>query len=106
MRDVLSRPAAPPDDTVRYGPGPEQVASVWRPRRGPLAAAPVVMFLHGGFWRAAYDRAHVGPLAVALAGAGFLVCAPEYRRVGGGSAGAGSGGGGSGGGRLGGRGAR
>ena len=82
MRDVLSRPAAPPDDTVRYGPGPEQVASVWRPRRGPLAAAPVVMFLHGGFWRAAYDRAHVGPLAVALAGAGYLVCAPEYRRTG------------------------
>jgi acetyl esterase/lipase len=89
VRDVLSRPAAPPDETVRYGPGPEQVASVWRPRGGALAAAPaalaaapVVMFLHGGFWRAAYDRTHVGPLAVALAEAGFLVCAPEYRRTG------------------------
>jgi acetyl esterase/lipase len=86
MRDVLNRPAAPPDDTVRYGPGPEQVASVWRPRSGALATAPVVMFLHGGFWRATYDRTHVGPLAVALAEAGFLVCAPEYRRTGGGAA--------------------
>jgi acetyl esterase/lipase len=82
MRDVLNRAAAPPDDTVRYGPGPEQVASVWRPRVGALGTAPVVMFLHGGFWRAAYDRTHVGPLAVALAEAGFLVCAPEYRRTG------------------------
>jgi len=82
MRDVLNRPAAPPDDTVRYGPGPEQVASVWRPRSGALATAPVVMFLHGGFWRATYDRTHVGPLAVTLAEAGFLVCAPEYRRTG------------------------
>ncbi|HEY2520028.1 MAG TPA: alpha/beta hydrolase [Streptosporangiaceae bacterium] len=87
MGEVLSRPAAPPDDTVRYGTGSEQVASVWRPRRGAMAAAPVVMFLHGGFWRAAYNRTHVGPLAVALAEAGFLVCAPEYRRVGGGSGG-------------------
>ena len=90
MRDVLSRPAPPPDETVRYGAGPEQVASVWRPRCAALGAAPVVMFLHGGFWRTAYDRTHVGPLAVALAEAGFLVCAPEYRRTGAGS-GAGSG---------------
>lgn len=89
MRDVPIRPAAPPDDTVRYGPGPEQVASVWRPRAGALGVAPVVMFLHGGFWRATYDRTHVGPLAVALAEAGFLVCAPEYRRTGAGGAGGG-----------------
>jgi acetyl esterase/lipase len=82
MRDVLSRPAAAPDDTVRYGAGSEQVASVWRPRSGDLGAARVVMFLHGGFWRSAYDRTHVGPLAVALAEAGYLVCAPEYRRTG------------------------
>jgi acetyl esterase/lipase len=86
MGDVLNRPAAPPDDTVRYGPGPEHVASVWRPRFGALGTAPVVMFLHGGFWRATYDRTHVGPLAVALAEAGFLVCAPEYRRTGGSAA--------------------
>src|SRR6201995_5665038 len=55
-----------------------------------MGTAATVMFLHGGFWRAAYDRTHVGPLAVALAEAGFLVCAPEYRRTG---AGGGAGGG-------------
>jgi acetyl esterase/lipase len=42
----------------------------------------LVLFLHGGFWRAAYDRTHTGPLAAALAGAGFAVCTPEFRRTG------------------------
>jgi len=41
-----------------------------------------VIFLHGGFWRAEYDRTHTGPLAAALAAAGYAVCTPEYRRVG------------------------
>src|SRR5262249_41897952 len=39
-------------------------------------------FLHGGFWRVAFDRTHTGPLATALAGAGFAVCVPEFRRTG------------------------
>jgi acetyl esterase/lipase len=42
----------------------------------------LVLFLHGGFWRAAYDRAHTGPLAAALAAEGFAVCTPEFRRTG------------------------
>ena len=41
-----------------------------------------MMFLHGGFWRAEYGREHTAPLAEALAKAGFVVCAPEYRRTG------------------------
>jgi acetyl esterase/lipase len=40
------------------------------------------LFLHGGFWRAAYGRGHTAPLAEALSAAGFVVCAPEYRRTG------------------------
>jgi len=42
----------------------------------------LVLLLHGGFWRAAYDRAHLGPLAAALAAEGYVVCSPEFRRVG------------------------
>jgi acetyl esterase/lipase len=42
----------------------------------------LVLFLHGGFWRVAYDRTHTGPLATALASAGFAVCVPEFRRTG------------------------
>lgn len=48
----------------------------------PARPAPLVLFLHGGFWRAAYDRTHTGPLATALATAGFAVCTPEFRRTG------------------------
>ena len=63
-----------PDETLRYGSGPDQVASVWWPRHRDQRTATAVLFLHGGFWRAAWDRAHVSPLAVALAEAGFAVC--------------------------------
>ena len=41
-----------------------------------------MIFLHGGFWRAAYDRSHTGPLATALAAAGYVLCVPEFRRTG------------------------
>jgi acetyl esterase/lipase len=49
---------------------------------GGAGAAPLVIFLHGGFWRSSFDRTHTGPLATALAAAGFAVCVPEYRRTG------------------------
>lgn len=79
-RDILSRPAPPPDLTLRYGPGPDHVADLRLPRGNK--AAPLVLFLHGGFWRAEFDRAHTGSLATALAEAGYAVCTPEFRRVG------------------------
>jgi acetyl esterase/lipase len=41
-----------------------------------------VLFVHGGFWYAEYDRSHTGSLTMALADAGYAVCAPEFRRVG------------------------
>src|SRR6266496_2283050 len=44
-------------------------------------AVPIVVFLHGGFWRNEYDRAHTGPLAAALAASGFAVCTPEFHRA-------------------------
>jgi acetyl esterase/lipase len=83
--DILSRPSRPPDLTLSYGPRAQHVADLWLP---PASAEqhghrwPLILFLHGGFWRAAYDRRHAGPLAQALAADGFAVCCPEYRRVG------------------------
>jgi acetyl esterase/lipase len=79
-RNVLVRSARPPDLTLRYGDGADQVADVHLPPPGGRAS--FTIFLHGGFWRAQYGREHTAPLAEALAGAGFAVCAPEYRRVG------------------------
>ncbi len=45
-------------------------------------AGPLVVFVHGGFWRPEYDRAHAGPLSAGLAEAGFTVATIEYRRTG------------------------
>ena len=83
-REVLTRPAREPDLVVRYGDGPDHVADVRLPERPAPdgAAAPLVLFLHGGFWRSAYDRAHTGPLAAALADLGHAVATAEYRRTG------------------------
>jgi acetyl esterase/lipase len=85
-RDVLTRTAPPPDHVLRYGPGPDQVADVRLPPGlgvGMAGRAPaLVLLLHGGFWRAAYDRRHLGPLAAALAAESFVVCTPEFRRTG------------------------
>jgi acetyl esterase/lipase len=80
VTDILDRPAPPPDRTVRYGPESDQVIDIRLPS-GPVTGPPVV-FVHGGFWRARYDRAHAGPLAADLAGRGHPVAVIEYRRVG------------------------
>jgi acetyl esterase/lipase len=80
--DILGRAAPAPDEVLRYGDGAEQVADFWYPAGGAGAAAALIVFLHGGFWRAAYDRVHARPLAVALAEAGYAVVLPEYRRTG------------------------
>ena len=75
----MRRPSAPPDLVLRYAEGDEGVLDV----RLPVVAspAPVVVLLHGGFWKPEFDRIHTGSMAVALAAAGYLVVTPEYRRV-------------------------
>jgi acetyl esterase/lipase len=77
---VLSRPAPPPDRTVAYGPLPDQVVDVRLPAGN--VARPLVVVLHGGFWRAEWNREHIGPLAAGLAAAGWPVAVLEYRRSG------------------------
>lgn len=78
-REVLTRPAPPPDLTLAYGPHPDHVIDVRLPESRP---SPLVVMIHGGFWRAAYDRTHTGPLTSALAAAGYVVAIPEFRRTG------------------------
>ncbi|RIQ34967.1 alpha/beta hydrolase, partial [Jiangella rhizosphaerae] len=81
-REVLTRAAPPPSLTVTYGELPDQVADVWLPagKAGPMA--PLVVVVHGGFWRAEYDRRHARPQCAGLAAAGYAVAAIEYRRAG------------------------
>ncbi len=78
-REVLSRSAPRPPRTVAYGAHPDQVVDLWP---APRPGAPLVLLVHGGFWRAEYDRRHVRPMANALAAHGYMVAVPEYRRTG------------------------
>ena len=86
--EILTRHAAPPDLTIRYGPDPGNIADIRLPSGGGPGSSssgsgrPMIVLLHGGFWRVTFDRAHTGPMAVALAAEGYLVCVPEFRRAG------------------------
>jgi len=77
---VLTRAARPPDATVAYGADRDQIADV-RFGDARADAQPLVLILHGGFWRPEYDRAHTGPMAEAIADAGWTVASVEFRRV-------------------------
>ncbi|MGY1742658.1 MULTISPECIES: alpha/beta hydrolase family protein [unclassified Blastococcus] len=68
--------------TVAYGPHPDQFLELTLPGAAPAGPAPVVVVLHGGFWRSAYGVELARPLAADLAAAGFAAVAVEYRRVG------------------------
>jgi acetyl esterase/lipase len=74
---ILRRAAPEPDVVVAWGPGPEDIADV------QLGGddRPLVILLHGGFWRPTYDRRHVRAMIHALAAEGFTAAAPEYRRI-------------------------
>ncbi|WP_351234865.1 alpha/beta hydrolase [Streptomyces sp. NPDC002133] len=78
---ALSHPAVAPDATAAYGEHPDQVVDFYAPRDG-RDPVPLVVVLHGGAWRAPYDRQHITPFADFLARRGFAVANVEYRRGG------------------------
>jgi acetyl esterase/lipase len=84
VTSVLDRAAPAPDLIVPYGTLPEQVIDLRLPppTQRQAAKAPLIVLVHGGFWRPTYDRRHLGPMASALAAAGYVVAVPEYRRAG------------------------
>ncbi len=81
-KSALSHPAVEPDASAGYGGHSDQVIDFYAPRGagGPEGSAPVVVLLHGGSWRAPYDRRHVSPFADFLAHRGLAVASVEYRR--------------------------
>ena len=58
----------------RYGDGPRQVADLYP---APRAGAPIVLFFHGGYWRA-LSKDHVSHVAGPLSEAGAAVVLPNY----------------------------
>lgn len=77
---MLTRRAGRPDAVLRYADHADGILDVHLPSgAGPH---PLVLLVHGGFWKQEYDRRHNRPLARALVAEGYVVAAPEYRRVG------------------------
>ena len=66
--------------TIRYGDHPSQIAELSLPSGTSLV--PVVVVVHGGFWREAYGFDLGRPLAEDLVNRGWAALNVEYRRVG------------------------
>lgn len=71
-----------PGEPVRqvYGPEFNQFGDVYLPEGS--GAFPVVILIHGGFWRAPYDLSLMAGLAENLVSRGLAVWNIEYRRLG------------------------
>ncbi|HMH06738.1 MAG TPA: alpha/beta hydrolase [Terriglobales bacterium] len=78
--DILTLPPPPADARVPYGSDPNQFGELRVPKTG--ARFPVVMNIHGGYWRAKYDLKHAGHFCAALTARGLATWNLEYRRVG------------------------
>ncbi|MDH6702754.1 alpha/beta hydrolase [Streptomyces griseoviridis] len=81
-KSALSHPVVDADVTVAYGDHPDQVIGLHAPHGDdrPGLLAPLVVVVHGGAWRAPYDRHHLSPFADYLARRGFAVANVGYRR--------------------------
>lgn len=78
--DILTSPPPPADARLAYGTDPTQFGDLRLPKG--KSPSPVVMNLHGGFWRAKYDLGHAGHLCAALTAKGIATWNLEYRRIG------------------------
>jgi acetyl esterase/lipase len=77
-RSVFDLKAVQPTNSVSYGNASDQVIDFYLPEK---RSKPLVVLIHGGFWRSEYDRKHMSPLAKALADSGCPVALIEYRRI-------------------------
>lgn len=84
--DILTLPPPPADARIAYGPDPNQFLDLRLPSRRDQAKSagpyPLVINIHGGFWRAKYNLDHAGHLCAALTAKGLATANLEFRRVG------------------------
>jgi acetyl esterase/lipase len=82
---ILDQVPPKADQRLWYGSLPLQFGDLWIPSsssKNPSQRWPLVVFVHGGWWRAQYDLAYAGFLCQALKAQGVAVWSLEYRRVG------------------------
>lgn len=78
--DYTRLPYAPPDHRYEYGSDTQQFAELYLPDRSP--PHPVIVLVHGGGYRDAYNLRPISSVARSLANEGFAVWSIEYRRAG------------------------
>jgi acetyl esterase/lipase len=79
-QSILDLPPAPAGERIAYGADQFQFGELRVPSgSGPH---PVAIVIHGGYWRAAYDLAHLGHFCEALKREGIATWSLEYRRLG------------------------
>jgi acetyl esterase/lipase len=86
--DLLTLQPPPADARIRYGPDPNQFFDLRFPSWNPSSNDkhekhyPLVINIHGGFWRSRYSLDHAGHLCAALTAKQLATANVEYRRVG------------------------
>jgi acetyl esterase/lipase len=77
---ILSLAPPPADMRIAYGADANQFIDLRLPKT--KGSHPLIVNIHGGFWRAKYDLGHAGHLCAALTAKGLASANVEYRRVG------------------------
>lgn len=85
--DILSKTPPPADARIAYGSDPNQFLDLRVPKDRARGVCPLIINIHGGFWRAKYSLDHAGHLCAALTGKEIVTANLEYRRVGDGGGG-------------------
>jgi acetyl esterase/lipase len=82
--DILTLVPPPADARLAYGSDPNQFLDLRVPssREKSKPPYPLIINIHGGFWRAKYNLDHAGHLCAALTAKGLATANVEYRRVG------------------------
>lgn len=91
---ILTLAPAPADARIAYGSDPNQFLDLRLPKddlpkndsyksdKKSPNLHPLVINIHGGYWRAKYNLDHAGHLCAALTAKGVVTANLEYRRVG------------------------
>lgn len=66
----------------RYGQLRYQVGDLWIPADAKAGLTPLVVLIHGGYWRSIYTKSLMNPLARAVVARGWAAWNIEYRRMG------------------------
>ncbi len=77
-RSVFELVGRAPDSVLSYGENLDQVIDIYSGKETKL---PLLILIHGGYWRNEYDRVHLRPFAAALADSGWQVALIEYQRI-------------------------